>query len=106
MKEQVYVWLVAVPPAWILCKTSWSRHDSRSPPNNKLGMMDVDGTKSLSTSNPLKAHFTRAIEWGRGEGYFEWFGTGGNDNQHHSKIGDGSQLARLFRALFGGLSKL
>jgi sn-glycerol 3-phosphate transport system substrate-binding protein len=103
LKDAGYVALSQSHLPWIFVENFMSRHDLPFATNNN-GYDGVDGTEILVNIDPLKAHFTALTEW-QDEGYFEWFGTGWNDNQTPFENGDVA-IWLGSSGSFGGLSKL
>ncbi|MBU2980618.1 extracellular solute-binding protein [Lentibacter algarum] len=102
LKDAGYVAMTQSHLPWVFVENFMSRNDMPFATNDN-GYNGAEGTKILTNTPELKAHFTAMADW-KEKGYFEWFGTGWGDNQtpfEEGKVGIwfGSSGS------FGGLSK-
>ncbi|WP_439103822.1 extracellular solute-binding protein [Celeribacter marinus] len=102
LKEAGYTAMAQSHLPWIFVENFMSRNDLPFA-TNANGYDGADGTEILVNVDPLKAHFTALTKW-QDAGYFEWFGTGWNDNQTPFEEGE---VAIWFGSSgsFGGLSQ-
>ena len=86
LKEAGYIGMSQSHLPWIFTENFMSRHNLPFATNDN-GYDGAEGTQILVNNDAIKAHFTALTEW-KDSGFFEWYGTGWDDNQKPFEDGD------------------